>query len=595
MNTPDAPLRLLLRVNALSAWRRLRSLRQQSKLLVLVIGGFLVGYLTLAFTLFQAGLGFIGHFPGLGSLLEERLMYLLFAFLFGLLLLSNLVISYTNLFRNRETEFLLTAPLPVGTVFQWKWIESTVLASWAFLFLIAPLLAAYGRLNHVAWHYYPATLLLVLLFIMLPGLAGAALAIGIARHLDRKGFQVAAVAALVLAVGVVAWRFRPEVVTDDVLETRVQAVIDRLLVNTGFAQSPLLPSYWLSYSVLSWAEGAFKAAGFYALVLLSHVLFFGRIALTGLGRPFYEAASTVQSRASAFARWDWWQRIEARREALATEIRRHWLATAGTTEAVGRHFAPPDRVDALLRLTGLASDTRALIAKDLRVFWRDTTQWGQTVLLFGLLAVYILNLRHFTRQLDSAFWTGVVSYLNLGACALNVATITTRFVFPQFSLEGRRVWVVGLAPLGLVRVVIVKFWLASLSALSLTLGLTLLSGHLLGLEWPRQLNFAAAITVMTFTLNAIAVGLGALYPNFRETNPSKIVSGFGGTFCLVISFLYILVSVVTLAFGSPWGWHADESEPGRGVFSWVVFVLTSALAGWLPLRLGLRRVAATEL
>jgi hypothetical protein len=29
-----------------------------------------------------------------------------------LLLLSNLVISYTNLFRNRETAFLLTLPIP---------------------------------------------------------------------------------------------------------------------------------------------------------------------------------------------------------------------------------------------------------------------------------------------------------------------------------------------------------------------------------------------------------------------------------------------------------------------------------------------------
>ena len=52
---------------------------------------------------------------------------------------------------------------------------------------------------------------------------------------------------------------------------------------------------------------------------------------------------------------------------------------------------------------------------------------------------------------------------------------------------------------------------------------------------------------MTLTLTGLAVGLGALYPNFKEENPSKIVSGFGGTFCLVLSFLYILGSVVLLA------------------------------------------------
>ena len=38
-------------------------------------------------------------------------------------------------------------------------------------------------------------------------------------------------------------------------------------------------------------------------------------------------------------------------------------------------------------------------------------------------------------------------------------------------------------------------------------------------------------------------GLGVLYPNLKEANPNKIVSGFGGTLCLVVSsWLYILAS-----------------------------------------------------
>ncbi|MEY2408014.1 MAG: type transport system permease protein, partial [Verrucomicrobiota bacterium] len=127
-----APLILLMRVNALTLWRRLASIREQSRLLTSVIVLFLTGYFVLAYYLFFAGLHFIGKFPGLGTVLTERLMFLLFAFLFVLLLLSNLVISYTNLFRNRETSYLLTMPLATGTIFQWKFIESMLLASWAF-------------------------------------------------------------------------------------------------------------------------------------------------------------------------------------------------------------------------------------------------------------------------------------------------------------------------------------------------------------------------------------------------------------------------------------------------------------------------------
>lgn len=579
-----APLRLLVDTALLTAWRRLISLKDQSWLLVSLIGVFLSGYLALAFTLFYGGLRFIGRFPGLGGLLVERLIFLLFAFLFGLLLISNLIISYSNLFRNRETAFLLTLPVRRETVFQWKLIESTLVASWAFLFLIAPLLAAYGLVNRVDWHFYPTVVVLIALFIVLPGVIGCWMALQVARFLDRRAFQVVMVGTLALVVGLVVFKFRPEPVSEEALETRVLSVIDRLLDNTRFAQFPLLPSYWLSASVQNWSEGAVRTALFFASVLLSYSLFFGMVAMTRLGDAFYEASSVVHGRGSLLGQWRWFRVWRERRR------------RAGVGSLIAR---PRDWLDTLLAWRGLlAPDLRALVAKDLRVFWRDTTQWGQALMLFGLLTVYIINLRHFTRQLDSPFWISLVSYLNLGACALNLATLTTRFVFPQFSLEGKRVWVVGLAPIGLVRIVRLKFWLASCATLVVTLGLMVLSCRMLGLDAAHSIFFAAAITVMTFTLNGVATGLGALYPNFKESNPSKIVSGFGGTFCLVVSFLYIVGAVVLLAVASPWGWRPDTLDqfaPTKAAFSWTVFVLASVLTGWLPLRLGLRKVATTEL
>ena len=79
-------LSLLARVNALQAWRRLRSVREQSRLLTAIILLFICGYVTLAFWLFYKGLRFIAAFPGLGTVLTERLLFLLFAILFALLL-----------------------------------------------------------------------------------------------------------------------------------------------------------------------------------------------------------------------------------------------------------------------------------------------------------------------------------------------------------------------------------------------------------------------------------------------------------------------------------------------------------------------------
>ena len=571
-----APLALLFHVNALQAWRRIKGIREQSRLLSSLIGFFIVGYVTLAFWMFRFGLEFvITHFPGLGSLLVERLLFLLFAFLFVLLLFSNLVISYTNLFRNRETTFLLSLPVPTQIIFRWKLVESALLASWAFLFLIAPLLAAYGLTNRVAWHFYPATVILIALFIVLPAVAGAWLAVNIARYLDRRSFQVAAVSvALLLLIGAAFW-LKAEHITDELFETRVLAVLDRLLLKTRFAQFALLPSYWLSAGVLQWSEGALAAAGFFGLVLLSHSLFFGCLAFTRMGGLFYEAVSTVQSRGNVFGQWTWFRRWQRRQ-------RRFGYARGAVESAASL-------------LPGVPVDVRALLVKDVRVFWRDTTQWGQTLVLFGLLAAYIINLRHFSQQLTNPFWVHLVSYLNLGACSLNLATLTTRFVYSQFSLEGKRLWIVGLAPLGLVRVVKTKYWLASISSLFVTLGLIWLSCQMLKLPLERMAYYILAVSIMTFTLNGLAVGLGALYPNFKEDNPGKIVSGFGGTFCLVLSFLYIVASVTLLAVGSPWSWtRLGESSFGWPLGSWAGFALLSVLLGWLPLRLGLKKVAEFE-
>jgi ABC-2 type transport system permease protein len=566
-------LLLLIRVNLVQAWRRLKSVREQSRLLTGIILLFICGYVSLSFWLFYKGLKFIGSFPGLGSVLTERLLYLLFALLFALLLLSNLVISYTNFFRNRESTFLMSLPVRWETIFHWKFIESTLLASWGFLFLIAPFLVAFGLTRAVPWHFYVVTFLLILLFIVLPGVAGCWLALCIARYLDRTSFRVIALltAAALLLTARAWWRLPPE--NDDVLETRVLDMLDQLLVKTRFTQFPFLPSYWVATSVIQWGEGVTNIAGFFMLVLLSHVTFFGFVAFTRFGEPFYAGASAVHGRGSAFVEWDWFRRNR-------------------TAEGQKLRGGGPGLLERLLAcLPWIRPDVRALVVKDTRTFWRDTAQWGQSVMLFGLLGAYIVNLRHFTHQITNPFWVNLVSYLNLGACSLNLATLTTRFVFPQFSLEGKRLWIIGMAPMGLDKVVKAKYWLASFGSLAVTLTLMTTSSYLLKMSWHRIAFFSGVVAVMTFSLNGLAVGLGVMFPNFKDASPSKIVSGFGGTLCLVLSFLYILASVLLLGFGTTGVHH----HSGWIIASGSVFGLLSLAIGWLPLKIGLSRLRYLEI
>ncbi len=563
-----SPLALLLRANALQSWRRLKAIREQSLLFLLIILVFIGGYITLSFGLFYWGLKFIGRFPGLGEVLIERMLFLMLAFLFIMLLFSNIVIAFTNLFRNKETTFLWTLPVPAQTIFRYKFIETSLLASWAFLFLIAPFLAAFGMTHHAPWHFYVMTLFQVSLFIVLPTVVGCWIAISLGRHMDRRAFQIAAVIVATLSLAGAAIWMKPELIGVEIDENRVLDLMGRILKRTEFSTYPLLPSYWMASSTLYWVEGAHSTAGFFLLVLLSYALFFGLLSFTGFGGIFYAGASAVQSRGSVFGQWEWFRRWQ--------DTRRKFTWPRGAAEVCFSLFR------------FVKPDVRALLVKDIRMFWRDTTQWGQTLMLFGLLGVYIVNLRHFSHQLVSPFWVNLISYLNLAACSLNLATLTTRFVYPQFSLEGKRLWIIGMAPLGLVRVVRAKFWLAACMSMAITVGLIWLSCRLLKFTPERTAYFTAAIFVMTMTLNGLAVGLGTLYPNFKEDNPSKIVSGFGGTLCLVLSFLYIVASVVMLALGSPWG-LIRRVNPDHVIAGTCGFLALSFVIGVVPYWLGLRR------
>ena len=169
----------------------------------------------------------------------------------------------------------MTSPVSFQTIFRWKFIETTILASWAFLFLVAPLLAAYGLNNDAPWHFYVVTAALMLIFIVLPTSFGAFCAVCVARFMDRRSFQVAMIGiALMLLVGAALY-MKPEIMADDFEENRVLGLMDRLLVRTRFAHYPLLPSYWLSSGVMHWLEGGIATAAFFLLVMLSYALFFG--------------------------------------------------------------------------------------------------------------------------------------------------------------------------------------------------------------------------------------------------------------------------------------------------------------------------------
>src|SRR5206468_1384666 len=86
---------------------------------------------------------------------------------------------------------------------------------------------------------------------------------------------------------------------------------------------------------------------------------------------------------------------------------------------------------------------REFVLKDIKLFFRDTTQWSQLILLAVLVVVYVFNIKALPLHRGEPvgfFYVNLVSFLNLGLAGFVLASIAARFIFPAVSLEGRQMW-----------------------------------------------------------------------------------------------------------------------------------------------------------
>jgi len=536
-----------------------RSMRRRSPFLIAILAGFILGYLGLGYWLFRSGLEYLNTFPLVGTLLSRRIVFLVFICFFVMLIFSNLIIGYSTLFRNRETAWLLTLPIRHRDVYRWKFLEGLVISSWALIFLSAPMMAAYGAVAQVSPWFYGQVALAYLPFIIIPGLIGSWIILASVHILTRRWVKRGLLAAgLILLIGAVT-QIRPVDPSEAVLAHDVLS-FDKLLQHTRISQHLLLPSAWMGQIILSFSEGLAGQGFFFFFVLLSNALMGLLIAFGGSDRLFFASWSrALHSRAERFHR-----EAERKRQRRVQRSLLEWVP-----------FLP--------------RPMRALLFKDTRLFWRDPAQWTQFLIFFGLLCIYVLNLRNVAFNFQNVYWETLISYLNLAASALTLSTLTTRFVFPQFSLEGRRLWVLGLAPIGLRKVILLKFWCSFIGSSLMTVTLMVVSSLMLNLPLEKILFFAVAISILSGGLSGLAVGLGALFPNLREDNPSRIVSGFGGTLCLAVSFLYITAFVALIAIPA----LEEAAQIVTPLPGWLAVILALGLSGAMagvPMTLALRRL-----
>ncbi|MEN0110018.1 MAG: hypothetical protein AAF805_04780 [Planctomycetota bacterium] len=454
----------------------------------------------------------------------EFVFHLFFASLNVMLVFSAGIILYGALFASDETRFLLTTPLRPERVVLHHFQEALLFSSWGFFLLASPLTLAYGISVGAPWHFYLLVTPLIVAFVYIPCSVGAVACLLLIHKLAHVRLTVVALlaaAAVGAAVAAVWETFR--LPTDEFYSGEF---LDTTMRGFSMTREEWLPSSWLSDALIDAArptpeyQTTFRdtpvVRALANLMLLTANALMGRLILILVAaRSLRPGFSQLECRPR-----------RPRRSRLALVDR---LANAA--------------------LAPFPTHVRLLLVKDWRVLRRDPVQWSQFLIFFGLLGLYFLNVDRFgyaTSDIDRATWVNLVSFLNLSVVGLILSTFTTRFIFPMLSLEGRRFWVLGLLPVSRRTIVWSKFVFAALGSWGPCAALVLASDLVLGVHPLVVGMHQLTMLLLSLGLAALAVGLGASMPDFRETSPSKIAAGFGGTLTLVLSAAYI-VGVLLLA------------------------------------------------
>ncbi len=449
------------------------------------------------------GLKFIVSLGSLGTVIIKKLIFILFFMLFFMIATSFCVIFYRVGFRSKETDFLISLPILEEELIFYKFLESTFLSSWMPSLGLLLFFIAYCKVSKVSSLVSIFSVFYIIPFMVISCFLGFLLTLFFIRYVNfKKLFLFFVFFLIVLTIKYYSPFRMPK---EDILFYLSEDIIFFKISKLWF-----LPFSWPGYG-LTYLE--------------NQDLIKSLIYLSNLWSLMLVCLSYVCSFKNVF------MHIYYQKSSLTHKTRRdkdyiRWI---------------------FYKASFLPNYMNAFVIKDIKLFLRESSIWLQFLIFFGILFFYFLNLRKFSYHLLDNVWKNLLSFLNTFSILCIVSAMSTRFVFPQWSLEGKNFWTLKLAPLSLKKIFIEKFIL-SFGILSLISELLIFtSNYMLGVE---KLFFKLTmfiIFVATSTMINISLGLGAYFADFTQEYYLNALENIGGFITLLINFGYMFLTVFLFA------------------------------------------------
>ncbi|MBI5573129.1 MAG: hypothetical protein HY919_01070 [Elusimicrobia bacterium] len=490
----------------------------------LLIVGFI--FLWLLYQGFFRILVYLNTVEFIGGLLIIKLFAMIMLTFFVMLIFSNMIISFSTVYFSNDLDFLISMPLSVKNIFIYKFIKTTFFSSWMVLLVFLPFLFAYGRIKFTGAGFYASVLLLLIPFFLIASSIGTLTSTVFMRLFPSQKMRDIFIILGVVAVGA-AYLFARFIQPEDFLKADK---LDEVVQYISVIQMPTakyLPSWWFTSAIFLYASKQWSNFFAFSSLLIVVSIITAIIVIYISDKLYYELlASSRESTGYKFL--------------SKLDIKGKPCVIGARSEIQKTSF-----LISLARLIIKSRGIFSVFVKDVKIFFRDTGQWSQLLLLLALVVVYLFNI--YKLPLDTFFLKSLISFLNIGLAGFVLAAVSLRFIYPLVSLEGKSFWLIKAAPVTVKNFLWEKFFMAVIPLVFFGGLLVGISNYLLNVE--KFLWFLSLLTILSIsiTLTAMAVGFGALFPKFKVENISQIESSIGGMIYMIFSMFYVFLTISLLA------------------------------------------------
>jgi len=554
---PDPSTAHLLSPKWLTARARAVSNERGHGVRLAVLGLLGFGFWAFIYVMLFRLLRYFRGVPEIGPLLAGKLLGLVLVGFFSILLLSNVITALSSFFLARDLDLLAAAPVDWLKLYLAKLLETLVHSSWMVVLMAIPMFAAYGVV-YAGGPLFPIVVIVTFLpFLIIPTVIGSAVTLLLVNVFPaRRTRDILSVIAVLAAGGIVVLfrLIRPERLARP---EGFRSLVDFITILRS-PTSPLLPSAWVERAVMTWVSGRSDLLPYYLL---------------------WSTAAAAFVLGAVLHRW-----LYATGFSKAQESGERWVRDNGLARVSRR----------VLRPFGITR--RELLLKEVRLFFRDTTQWSQLILLAVLVLVYVFNIKFLPLRGAgmTLFLVNVVPFLNLVLAGFVLASVAARFIFPGVSLEGRTFWLLRSSPMSMRELLWSKFWVGTVPLLVLALAIVGVTDYLLQVTAFMMAVSVFSITFMTLAIAGLAMGFGTLFPQFETENAAQIPTSFGGLLFMMTS-IALIGAVVVLEARPVYSYvsaqaFGTETHPIEMVIGFGAATLLCCVATLVPLGIARRKL-----